>query len=136
MAEPMTDCGSKRSLRLLVLEDDAGVGYALGRWLRERHVQPILAATTADAMTMLQDAAFIQVSFDGLLADYNLPDASGMRVIQHFCKEYPALPVALMTGAWDLTLELWTRARHIPLFRKPLQMGEVEDWLQQVGATH
>ena len=136
MAERTADSGGKRGLRLLVLEDDVGVGYALGRWLRERHVQPILAATTADAMAMLQDAAFIQVSFDGLLADYNLPDASGLRVIRYFCTEYPALPVALMTGAWDLTLELWTRARHIPLFRKPLQLEDVETWLHEVEATH
>ena len=115
--------------RLLVVDDDPGVGYAVTRWLQENNIRSVLAASTDEALELLRDMVFIESEFDGLLVDYNLPGATGCRVIEQFQMDFPEVPVALMTGANDISLEMWVRSRHIPLFRKPLDMRELKTWI-------
>jgi len=122
----------ERQLRLMIVEDDPGVGYAVSRWLSEQNVRSVLATTTHEAMEMLRDVLFIESAFDGVLVDYNLPDATGMRVIQEFRDEFPRVPVALMTGGSDISVEVWSRSRAIPLFRKPLKLEELQSWLDRI----
>jgi DNA-binding response OmpR family regulator len=124
-----------RHIRLMVVEDDPGVGYAVSRWLQEHEVRSVLATSTGEAMEMLRDIIFIEAAFDALLVDYNLPDATGVRVIQEFRDEFPTVPVALMTGNDDISLEVWTKARKIPLFKKPLKMDEVSEWIEGIRQT-
>ena len=119
----------------MVVDDDPGVGYAVTRWLQEQNIRSVLASTTSEALEMLRDMVFIESEFDGLLVDYNLPDATGCRVIEEFMLDFPRTPVALMTGSNDIALELWVRSRHIPLFRKPLNMRDLKNWVEQIRMT-
>lgn len=105
------------------------------RWLQEQNIRSVLASTTDEALEMLRDMVFIESEFDGLLVDYNLPGATGCRVIEEFMLDFPETPVALMTGSNDIALELWVRSRHIPLFRKPLNMRELKNWVEQIRMT-
>jgi DNA-binding NtrC family response regulator len=132
MTEPEVNKRKPRSLRLFVLEDDPGVSYAVCRWLQDENVQPVLATTVGEAMTMLQDLVFIEAHCDAVLADYQLPDATGLRVIRAFCDSYPGLPVAMMSGSSDLGMELWVKKWNVPLFRKPLKLDELREWLATV----
>ena len=121
---------AKRVARLMIVEDDPGVSYAVTRWLQDLNVKAVVAESTHEALDMLRDVVFIESSFDGLLVDYNLPDATGMRVIQEFREEFPTIPVALMTGSVNIYMELWLRARNIPLFRKPLELDALQTWVE------
>ena len=123
----------QKKLRLLVVEDDAGVAYSVCRWLREQEdVRSVLAANTQEAIEVLRDIIFIESTFDALLVDYNLGDSTGVRVIQEFRDEFPIVPIALMSGSEDISLERWTRAQDIPLFRKPLKLDQLHDWLEGI----
>jgi two-component system OmpR family response regulator len=124
---------NKRRLCLLVVDDDPAIRYSLSRWLGKRGVRVIEAADTREAVEMVRDASFIDAQIDGLLVDYQLPDATGCRIIMEFRDEFPGVPMALMTGREDLSLELWLRARGIPLLRKPLNLGGLGKWLQEIG---
>ena len=128
----MESGSSKRSARVMIVEDDPGVSYAVSRWLQEQNVKSVVAESTHEALNMLRDVVFIESSFDGLLVDYNLPDATGMRVIQEFREEFPTVPVALMTGNVNIYMELWLRARNIPLFRKPLELVSLQAWVESL----
>ena len=121
-----------RSPRLMVVDDDPGVGYAVIRWLQEQNIRSVLASSTDEALQMLRDMVFIESEFDGLLVDYNLPGATGCRVIEQFQMDFPKVAVALMTGANDITLEMWVRSKQIPLFRKPLDLRELKDWVDRI----
>src|SRR5262245_13422001 len=103
-----------RSPRLMIVYDDPGVSYAVSRWMQDHNDKPVMAASTQEALDMLRDIAFIDASFDGLLVDYNLPDATGFRVIQEVLDEFPQVPIALMTGGANVAMEVWVRARGIP----------------------
>lgn len=116
----------------MVVDDDPGVGYAVTRWLADQNIRSVLAQTTEEAIEMLRDMVFIESEFDGLLVDYNLPGATGCRVIEEFQMDFPKMPVALMTGSNDIALEVWVRSRHIPLFRKPLDLVELKNWVGQL----
>ena len=124
-----------RSPRLMAVDDDPGVGYAVTRWLQEQNVRSVLAASTDEALQMLRDMVFIESEFDGLLVDYNLPGATGCRVIEEFQMDFPHVPVALMTGSNDISLEMWVRSKHIPLFRKPLDLRELKNWVDSLRKT-
>jgi CheY-like chemotaxis protein len=133
MAERHARNSAARCLKLMVVEDDPGVGYAVSRWLQDQSVRSVLATSTHEAMDMLRDVVFIDSAFDGLLVDYNLGDATGVRVIQQFRDEFPKIPVAVMTGSVDISLELWLKTRDIPLFRKPLKMEALQGWVDGVN---
>ena len=117
---------------LMVVEDDPDVGYAVTRWLKSLSIKPVLATTTREALELINDVAFIEANLDGLLADYNLPDATGVSVIKEFVEQFPGIPVAIMTGQDDLSLEKWARENNVPLFRKPLHMPEVLAWIEKL----
>ncbi len=122
-------------LRLMIVEDDPGVGYAVSRWLDGQNVRSVLATTTHEAMDLLRDVVFIEAAFDGLLVDYHIGDDTSIKVIQEFRDEFPSVPVALMTGSQDESLEMWLNEKQIPLFRKPLQMVELKTWLDGIKRT-
>ena len=132
---PATATKSVRSARLMVVDDDPGVGYAVTRWLQEQSIRSVLAVSTEEALQMLRDMVFIESEFDGLLVDYNLPGATGCRVIEEFQMDFPRMPVALMTGSNDISLEMWVRSKHIPLFRKPLDLRELKSWVDKLGKS-
>jgi DNA-binding response OmpR family regulator len=125
----------ERKLRLMVVEDDPGVGYAVSRWLQDHEVRSVLATTTDEAIEMLRDVIFIEATFDGMLVDYSLPDATGVRVIEELRDEFPSMPVAMMTGRDDELIENWTRQWRIPLFKKPLNMELLDGWLAEIRKT-
>jgi two-component system OmpR family response regulator len=118
---------------ILVVDDDEAIRYSVTRWLKQHGARVIEAANTSDAIEMVRDASFIDVKVDGLLVDYQLPDATGCRVILEFSDEFPGVPMALMTGKDDLSLELWLRSRGVPLFRKPLDLIALAAWLERLG---
>src|SRR6516165_10191765 len=83
---------TSRSLRMMVVDDDPGVSYAVSRWMQDHNIKSVMATSTHEALDMLRDIAFIDASFDGLLVDYNLPDATGFRIIQEVLDEFPRVP--------------------------------------------
>ncbi|MCW8132873.1 MAG: response regulator [Planctomycetota bacterium] len=116
----------------MVVEDDPDIGTLLKRWLEMHGFTVMLATSTKEAMDLVQDVSFIESKLDGLLVDYQLPDATGCRVIQEFVHEFPGVPVAMMTAFDDITLEGWVRARRIELFRKPLDLKRLEQWVHSL----
>jgi len=120
---------------VLIVEDDPDIGQLLKRWLERMNFQAVLATSTREALDLVQDVSFIESRLDGLLVDYQLPDATGCRVIQEFASEFPGMPIAMMTAYDDITLEGWVRSRNVQLFRKPLDMKKMEAWLQTLPLT-
>lgn len=129
----MDNTSQKRPLSLLVVDDDEAIRYSLSRWLQERGARVIEAANTRQAIQWVRDASSTEAHIDGLLVDYQMPDATGCRVLLEFGEEFPGVPMGLMTGKNDLSLELWLRARNIPLFRKPIDLKALAAWLSTLG---
>ena len=128
----MTEPEPAVTASMLLVDDDADLRVVLARWLGQQGVRVLQATRTVEAVEIVRAASRLGVGLNGLLVDFRLPDATGCRVVSEFLDEFPGVQVALMTGAYDLSLELWLRAQRIPLFRKPLDLDGLGAWVRRL----
>lgn len=116
-------------MSVLVVESDAATGNMICKWLEEMDVKVVLARSAKDAVHALHDVAFIGCTLDALLVAHNLQETTGCRIVSEFRYEFPWAPVAVMTDADDIAVNVWARARGVSIIRKPLHSRELSTWL-------
>jgi signal transduction histidine kinase/CheY-like chemotaxis protein len=100
-AEPVVEAAKAetrppRSLRILVVEDEATVRQFLGLGLSRLGHRPVLVGDAREAQE-----AFEKETFDVVLTDLGLPGVSGEEVARRVKKHSPQTPVVLLTGWAD-----------------------------------
>jgi CheY-like chemotaxis protein len=120
------------SLRVLIVDDDAGVCSALSRILgRAHHVE------CADSVQRAL-AALAEREFDVLLCDIVMPDASGADLHDDLRRTRPELArrVLFMTGGIpNDVLAGRIRASGRPVLQKPIGPTELRDALAAIAST-
>jgi CheY-like chemotaxis protein/signal transduction histidine kinase/CHASE3 domain sensor protein len=98
---------AQRMRRVLIVEDDPVQRDAVQRLLGSHEVETVTAATAAECLTVLKDQ-----TFDCMVLDLSLPDASGYSLLETLSKEsaYSFPPVIVYTGR-DLSGEEEQRLR-------------------------
>jgi CheY-like chemotaxis protein len=105
-------------MKILLVDDDAGIVDELGHFLRRRGHEVVEAPGVAEARRILGGAA----RFDAVLTDLRMPDGSGLDVLRA-CRARPApLPATILISG-NASREDMARARgegvrHI--FAKPV----------------
>jgi signal transduction histidine kinase/CheY-like chemotaxis protein/CHASE3 domain sensor protein len=86
---------SQRMRRVLVVEDDAVQRDAVGKLLTSHDVETVTAGTAAECLGLLK-----QQTFDCMVLDLSLPDASGYSLLETLSREdaYSFPPVIVYTG--------------------------------------
>jgi CheY-like chemotaxis protein len=135
MSESVSAPPVKTKPVLLLVEDDVAVSLAIRQLLHDENIRCVQAHCMAEAIQQLQDVDFLELTFDGVLADVNLPDGTGCRVVQLFREATPTLPAAIMTGGADLDLSFWLERHGVPLLIKPFVKNELRQWLAQFKRT-
>jgi len=79
--------------RILIAEDDKAVREFVGRALRQDGHEIITVSDGQQALTALGER-----SFDMLLADIVMPQVDGIALALKAAKDFPGLPILLMTG--------------------------------------
>ena len=82
-----------RGLKILIVDDDAGICQSLRDLLEAEECQVETAASGVYAMQWLERSRF-----DLVLSDVVMPDIDGYQLYQHVKKSAPDLPVILMTA--------------------------------------
>lgn len=80
--------------RLLIIEDDATLKTALFRALTRNGYSVTTAATQKEALTWTQ----CQTPWDAILLDLQLPDGTGLGLLEYLKQKMPAVPVIILTG--------------------------------------
>ena len=80
-------------LRLLAVDDDAGVLGVLGAMARAQGHEVALAGSAKEALEQFRPGAF-----DVVITDLAMPDMSGRRLAEALKEIDPAVPVIIMTG--------------------------------------
>ena len=73
-------------------------GHLIVAVLRNQAKQPLFSVEERQEMIaeVVKPYPNVEIAaFDGLLVDYNLPGATGCRVIEQFQMDFPKVPVAL-----------------------------------------
>ncbi|MBE7464441.1 MAG: response regulator [Planctomycetes bacterium] len=117
---------------ILVVDDDHGVAQALAWWLDTIGARHVAVSTAGEAVEMLQDMAFIEERFDGMLVDFRLPDAEGCEVVRSFRQTFPQAPIAMITAFADEGLRNWLREWRVRLIPKPLSKDSLAQWLREI----
>lgn len=85
--------GSAQPAKILVAEDDGTVREFVVRALRQQGYEVAAVGDGLEALTLLEGQ-----QFDLLLADIVMPEMDGIALALKVTKDYPDLPVLLMTG--------------------------------------
>ena len=116
-------------VRTLIVEDDADSCDALRRLLLRVGHEVQCAASSAEAVTLLEAAA---PAPDVLLLDLMLPDGYGHTVLVRARELHRDVKIAVMTaaGAQSLAVQNALALKPDALFLKPMKFGDVLAWLE------
>jgi CheY-like chemotaxis protein len=83
---------------ILVIDDDADIRNALQLVLKKAGYRPLLAESGQAALALLKqgdEAAGVAA----ILCDLEMPGMDGATVIAHLHKDYPSIPIVVLSGA-------------------------------------
>jgi len=111
---------------VLLLEDDASLTGLLVRFFEEWGWLVESSDTVADARRKIESA-----TFDLVLADYLLPDSTGLEIFEEIQRRSPETKVMLMTGVQDMNVAASAiRKGAADLLPKPFNLRELEERIE------
>lgn len=96
--QPTAEGAEPAQRHILVVEDDARIGFIMSRFLERDNYRVTVAATGAEALKQVATSRF-----DAITLDLGLPDMHGLAVLQHL-KDTPAttgIPVLIISAQSD-----------------------------------
>lgn len=93
MKKSRRDEGPRRSERILVIEDDLGVGTCIHCILEAEGYLPVVTDTAGSGLERVEEEAF-----DLVITDLKLPDSSGLDVVRTINDMGRGVPIILMTS--------------------------------------
>jgi len=96
--------------QVLVLDDNATAAGLIREQLQSWGIHAVAAKSCDDALTLLAETRF-----DAVITDLRMPDLTGVQLSRLIKKDYPTLPIILMSSLGDDSLK-----RHPDLFKQVL----------------
>lgn len=122
--QPAAAAGSPDGLRVLVVDDEPMVRAVTARLLRFRGYEVVEAAGGLEALRVMAGRPF-----DLVITDLGMPEMSGRELAFELRKDFPHLPIVLLTGHTDAE----DHAEHIDLVvRKPFRIDELDRSIRQL----
>jgi FixJ family two-component response regulator len=103
---------------VLIVDDDAGIRDTV-RLVLAREGYGILTAPDGDTAMQLMAMADNSAKVCALLCDLEMPHMGGKELIEHFRKQFPEIPIIVLSGASDT------------VFLDGIVQGGVCDWLRK-----
>jgi len=119
--------------KILLVDDEAGTRFGFVRYLTASGYEAIPAEDLASAERLLASQ-----KFDAVIVDNNLPDGSGLDLIEKIREENPGISIIVITGAGDIPLAVDAMRKGADNFLlKPVDMQGLDLFLKkslEVGA--
>jgi DNA-binding NtrC family response regulator len=116
---------SRSKARILVVDDDEEILAMMERALN-RHGFEVFLADSADAALALAG----EHSFDAALVDLVMPGRDGRVLADALRRQFPGMPVGLITGYARSPLVADAERSGVRLFSKPVIIQEIVEFLQ------
>lgn len=117
-----------RPLRLLVVEDHVDSAELLAELLQHNGHQVRVATTASDAM-----AAASEQTFDIVLSDVGLPDATGYELMEQLRERYDLKGIAVTGSGRDSDIERGRRAGFSVHLTKPFSLHKLQQALDELA---
>lgn len=124
---------NQKSLRILLVDDDAPVLMVLGNILSKRGHTVFKASTARQAFHILKT-----VSIDFIISDIVMPDINGIQFIQTYRKLNKSTPILILSGSSSKnTVEEAAKAGANSYLTKPFDtntlLSRIEGLVQKFG---
>jgi len=116
----------KDARRILVVDDDAGIGLMLTKALA-RHGYQVDAVTSAEEAVAKAEVT----RYDAALVDLVMPGGDGAELSQTLRRSFPGLPVGLLTGYGHSPLIPAFEKSGMAVFKKPILIQDLVEFLQR-----
>jgi DNA-binding NtrC family response regulator len=120
----------KEARRILVVDDDPGIGQMLTKALA-RHGFEVDATTSADEALEKTEAR----GYDAALVDLVMPGRDGADLSETLRRRFPGLPIGLLTGYTHSPLIPAVEKSGMAVFKKPVLIQDLVDFLQRELGT-
>jgi DNA-binding NtrC family response regulator len=121
MRTPAGQSQNSKPPRLLIVDDDAGQRSLLDSFLRSQGFETLLADSGARALTALRAGP---VSL--MISDVRMPGLSGLETLREARKQFPVLPVLLVTAYADIREAVGAmRDGAVNYLAKPIDLDEL-----------
>jgi len=97
----MFDTPRHQAGRVLIVDDEPDIRKVLRMHLERANFEVIEAENGGDAIALL-NSGDNPVYVDMILCDIRMPKVNGIEAIEYFRRQYPALPLVVLTGFPDL----------------------------------
>jgi DNA-binding NtrC family response regulator len=119
------------AVKILIIDDEYGMRWALEKALREEGYGVVNAATGAEGLEALASEAMALV-----LLDYKMPGMSGLEVLERIKESQPDLPVVFMTGHSSIPTALDSlRMGATAYLTKPFHLADLRATIKKVLET-
>jgi DNA-binding response OmpR family regulator len=120
----------KDTHRILVVDDDPGIGLMLTKALA-RHGFLVDAATSAEEALERSESS----SYDAALVDLVMPGRDGKDLADTLRRRFPGLPIGLLTGYTHSPLIPAFEKSGMAVFKKPVLIQDLVDFLhREIGS--
>lgn len=116
--------------RLLIVDDQTGIRLLLNEVFTKEGFETRLASNGAEALQSVKE-----IKPDCVLLDMKMPGIDGVEVLKRIKKDWPLLPVIMMTAYGEI--ELTEEALHNgadKYFTKPFNIFEIRDAVNDIIA--
>jgi DNA-binding NtrC family response regulator len=112
---------------VLLIDDDPGILFSFSTFLKKSGFDVLTASTIVDAREKLKKEVFHAV-----ILDVQLPDGSGIELIESLKEENPSQAIILVTGHGDVPMAVEAMQKGADHFlSKPVRLKELEVVLQK-----
>ncbi len=112
--------------RILVVDDDPGIGEMLAKALKRHGFEVDTAASADEALQKSETTAY-----DAAIVDLVMPGHDGAELAEALRRRTPGMPIGLMTGYTNSPLLLAAEKSGMAAFKKPLLIQDLVDFLQR-----
>ncbi len=111
----------------LIVDDEEDLRVLMRMTLKRMNIDCYVADSLQQAHQLLK-----KTKFDVCLTDLNLPDGSGLQLVQTISQHYPQLPVAVITayGSMDIAIDA-LKAGAFDFVSKPIEMPRLKSLIEQ-----
>ena len=119
---PLRATSASSLKRVLIVDDEESIRFALSRYLRSRGFEVIMAESGAAALARLGEE-----QFDIMLCDVRMPVMSGLEVLPHALRLDADLGIVMLTAVNDASTATEALAQGaLDYLVKPIELGDLE----------
>ena len=114
--------------KILLVDDDVEFGISLSKILKSEGHKVSVALNTSEGLAVLRKG-----KFDIIFADLSMPGENGMVLLEKSRKEFPDIPVVMITafGDWDIYAKA-IETGVSKFINKPVKKEEVIQTIKEV----